>query len=90
MLDGFASARAYQEGGFDLSAVLVNQPETGLVVQLPFAPTQAEEDDQDTESEVDDMPALEWDVSDDEDLEADIDEDIEDRALNDEPMSIEA
>lgn len=89
MLDGYASARAYQEGGFDLSAVLVNQPETGLVVQLPFAPTEAERDDvnEDTESEVDDMPALEWD-SDDEDLEADI-EDIENRALNDEPMSIE-
>ena len=68
MLDGFASARAYQEGGFDLSAVLVNQPETGLVVQLPFAPTEAERDDvnEDTESEVDDMPALESD-SDDED-----------------------
>ena len=89
MLDGFASARAYQEGDFDLSAVLVNQPETGLVVQLPFAPTEAERDDanEDTESEIDDMPALESD-SDDEDLEADI-EDIESRSLNDEPMTLD-
>ena len=99
MLDGFASARAYQEGDFDLSAVLVNQPETGLVVQLPFAPTQAEEDDQDTESEVDDMPEL---VSDDEDNvteddeadfnEADFDEEIEQIANDsslDSPMSID-
>ena len=99
MLDGFANARAYQEGDFDLSAVLVNQPETGLVVQLPFAPTQAEEDDQDTESEVDDMPEL---VSDDEDNvteddeadfnEADFDEEIEQIANDsslDSPMSID-
>lgn len=99
MLDGFSSARAYQEGDFDLSAVLVNQPETGLVVQLPFAPTQAEEDDQDTESEVDDMPEL---VSDDEDNvteddeadfnEADFDEEIEQIANDsslDSPMSID-
>ena len=64
MLDGFASARAYQEGDFDLSAVLVNQPETGLVVQLPFAPTQAEEDDLDTDSDIGDMPEL---VSDNDD-----------------------
>ena len=99
MLDGFSSARAYQEGDFDLSAVLVNQPETGLVVQLPFAPTQAERDDQDTESEVDDMPEL---VSDDEDNvteddeadfnEADFDEEIEQIANDsslDSPMSID-
>lgn len=91
MLDGFSSARAYQEGDFDLSAVLVNQPETGLVVQLPFAPTQAEEDDQDTESEVDDMPEL---VSDDEGdvTEADFDEEIEQIANDsslDSPMSID-
>ena len=84
MLDGFASARAYQEGDFDLSAVLVNQPETGLVVQLPFAPTQAEEDDQDNDSDIGDMPELvsddEGDVTeDDEDdfNEADFDEEIE-------------
>ena len=78
MLDGFASARAYQEGDFDLSAVLVNQPETGLVVQLPFAPTQAERDDanEDTESEIDDMPALESDSDDevDSDDEQDFDQ----------------
>ena len=78
MLDGFASARAYQEGDFDLSAVLVNQPETGLVVQLPFAPTQAERDDanEDTESEIDDMPALESDSDDeiDSDDEQDLDQ----------------
>ena len=78
MLDGFSSARAYQEGDFDLSAVLVNQPETGLVVQLPFAPTQAERDDanEDTESEIDDMPALESDSDDeiDSDDEQDFDQ----------------
>ena len=101
MLDGFASARAYQEGDFDLSAVLVNQPETGLVV-LPFAPTQAEEDDQDTDSDIGDMPEL---VSDDEgdvteDDEADFneaydtnfDEEIEQIANDsslDSPMSID-
>ena len=96
MLDGFASARAYQEGDFDLSAVLVNQPETGLVVQLPFAPTQAEEDDQDTESEVDDMPELvsddEGDVTEDNVTEADFDEEIEQIANDsslDSPMSID-
>ena len=99
MLDGFASARAYQEGDFDLSAVLVNQPETGLVVQLPFAPTQAEEDDQDTESEVDDMPELvsddEGDVTEDDEAdfnEADFDEEIEQIANDsslDSPMSID-
>ena len=91
MLDGFASARAYQEGDFDLSAVLVNQPETGLVVQLPFAPTQAEEDDQDTDSDIGDMPEL---VSDDEaDFnEADFDEEIEQIANDsslDSPMSMD-
>ena len=96
MLDGFSSARAYQEGDFDLSAVLVNQPETGLVVQLPFAPTQAEEDDQDTESEVDDMPELvsddEGDVTEDDVTEADFDEEIEQIANDsslDSPMSID-
>ena len=99
MLDGFSSARAYQEGDFDLSAVLVNQPETGLVVQLPFAPTQAEEDDQDTESEVDDMPELvsddEGDVTEDDEAdfnEADFDEEIEQIANDsslDSPMSID-
>ena len=75
MLDGFASAREYQEGDFDLSAVLVNQPETGLVVQLPFAPTQAERDDanEDTESEIDDMPALESDS--DNEIDSDDEED---------------
>ena len=94
MLDGFASARAYQEGDFDLSAVLVNQPETGLVVQLPFAPTQAEEDDQDTDSDIGDMPELasddEGDVT--EDDEADFDEEIEQIANDsslDSPMSID-
>ena len=99
MLDGFASARAYQEGDFDLSAVLVNQPETGLVVQLPFAPTQAEEDDQDNDSDIGDMPELvsddEGDVTeDDEDdfNEADFDEEIEQIANDsslDSPMSID-
>lgn len=96
MLDGFASARAYQEGGFDLSAVLVNQPETGLVVQLPFAPTQAEEDDQDTNSDIGDMPELvsddEGDVTEDDVTEADFDEEIEQIANDsslDSPMSID-
>jgi len=73
MLDGFASARAYQEGDFDLSAVLVNQPETGLVVQLPFAPTQAEEDDQDTDSDIGDIPALE--SNSDDEIDSDDEED---------------
>ena len=63
MLNGLANARAYQEGDFDLSAVLVNQPESGLVVQLPYAPTEAEEQQQDTDSDIGDMPEL---VSDDE------------------------
>jgi len=99
MLDGFASARAYQEGDFDLSAVLVNQPETGLVVQLPFAPTQAEEDDQDTDSDIGDMPELvsgdEGDVTEDDEAdfnEADFDEEIEQIANDsslDSPMSID-
>lgn len=63
MMDGFSSARTYQEGDFDLSTVLVNQPESGIVVQLPFAPTEAEREleDEDTESEIDDIPGLEWD-----------------------------
>jgi len=99
MLDGFANARAYQEGDFDLSAVLVNQPETGLVVQLPFAPTQAEEDDQDTDSDIGDMPELvsddEGDVTEDDEAdfnEADFDEEIEQIANDsslDSPMSID-
>lgn len=99
MLNGLASARAYQEGDFDLTAVLVNQPETGLVVQLPFAPTQAEEDDQDNDSDIGDMPELvsddEGDVTeDDEDdfNEADFDEEIEQIANDsslDSPMSID-
>ena len=79
MLNGFANARAYQEGDFDLSAVLVNQPESGLVVQLPFAPTQAEEHQQDTESDIGDYNH--HIVSDDEGNVTDVDyteQDIED------------
>jgi len=69
MLDGFASARAYQEGDFDLSAVLVNQPETGLVVQLPFAPTEAEEAYADTDTDTDmSIPALEEEDEEDEEI----------------------
>ena len=99
MLDGFASAREYQEGDFDLSAVLVNQPETGLVVQLPFAPTQAEEDDQDTDSDIGDMPELvsddEGDVTEDDEAdfnEADFDAEIEQIANDsslDSPMTLD-
>ena len=54
MMQGFASARLYQEGDFDLSQVLVNQAESGIIaVQIPVAATEAEQDD------FDDMPGLE-------------------------------
>ena len=87
MMDGFSSARTYQEGDFDLSTVLVNQPESGIIVQLPFAPTEAEREleDEDTESEVDDMPALEWNS----DVEEDLDLIANDSSLDDEPMTLD-
>ena len=54
MMQGFASARLYQEGDFDLSQVLVNQAESGIIaVQIPVAATEAEQND------FDDMPELE-------------------------------
>ena len=69
------------------------------MVQLPFAPTQAEEDDQDTDSDIGDMPELvsddEGDVTEDDEAdfnEADFDEEIEQIANDsslDSPMSID-
>ena len=54
MMQGFASARLYQEGDFDLSEVLVNQAESGIIaVQIPVTATEAEQND------FDDMPELE-------------------------------
>ena len=85
MMDGFSSARTYQEGDFDLSAVLVNQPESGLIIQLPFAPTEAEREleDEDTESDIEDMPALEW-----HDDDADSDDEDEDDTLLSEATTV--
>ena len=87
MLNGFANARAYQEGDFDLSAVLVNQPESGLVIQLPFAPTEAEQDAQDTESDIGDMPELvsddEGNITEDDYTEQDIEDELDAIALED-------
>ena len=85
MMDGFSSARTYQEGDFDLSTVLVNQPESGIIVQLPFAPTEAEREleDEDTESEIDDIPTLEWDDDD-----ADSDDEEEDDSLLSEATTV--
>ena len=77
MLHGFTSARAYQEGDFDLSAVLVNQPETGLVVALPYAPTEDElnqQEEDEEENENDSMPSLVSDDETDSDDEQDIDQ----------------
>ena len=77
MLHGFTSARAYQEGDFDLSAVLVNQPETGLVVALPYAPTEDElnqQEEDEEENENDSMPSLVSDDETDSDDEEDIDQ----------------
>ena len=89
MMDGFSSARTYQEGDFDLSTVLVNQPESGIIVQLPFAPTEAEREleDEDTESEVDDMPVLEWNGM--LHLQEDLDLIANDSSLDDEPMTLD-
>ena len=54
MMQGFASARLYQEGDFDLSEVLVNQAESGIIaVQIPVTATEAEQDI------YDEMPELE-------------------------------
>lgn len=69
MMDGFNNARSYQEGDFDLSAVLVNQPESGLMIQLPFAPTEDEQ-----ENENDSMPSLISDDESDSDDETDSDD----------------
>ena len=56
MMQGFASARLYQEGDFDLSEVLINQAESGTIsVQIPIAPTSDEQED----SDIDDIPELE-------------------------------
>ena len=77
MLHGFTSARAYQEGDFDLSAVLVNQPETGLVVALPYAPTEDElnqEQEDEEENENDSMPSLVSEDESDSDDETDSDD----------------
>ena len=89
MMDGFSSARTYQEGDFDLSTVLVNQPESGIIVQLPFAPTEAEREleDEDTESEVYDMPVLEWNGM--LHLQEDLDLIANDSSLDDEPMTLD-
>ena len=61
MMQGFASARLYQEGDFDLSEVLVNQAENGtFVVQIPIAPTDDELiiEDEDDEDIYTNMPEL--------------------------------
>ena len=85
MMDGFSSARTYQEGDFDLSAVLVNQPESGLIIQLPFAPTQAEREveNEDTESDIEDMPVLVW-----HDDDADSDDEDSDETLLSEATTV--
>jgi hypothetical protein len=76
MMDGFTNARAYQEGDFDLSAVLVNQPESGLMIQLPFAPTEDEQEREDgDESENDSMPGL---ISDNDESDSDDETDSDD------------
>ena len=61
MMQGFATARLYQEGDFDLSEVLVNQAENGtFVVQVPVAPTDDELiiEDEDDEDIYANMPVL--------------------------------
>ena len=76
MMDGFTNARAYQEGDFDLSAVLVNQPESGLMIQLPFAPTEDEQEREDVdENENDSMPGL---ISDNDESDSDDETDSDD------------
>lgn len=67
MMQGFASARLYQEGDFDLSEVLVNQAESGTIsVQIPIAPTDDELiiEDEDDEDNFANMPELEDDDTD--------------------------
>ena len=76
MMQGFATARLYQEGDFDLSEVLVNQAENGtFVVQVPVAPTDdeliIENENEDDEDSYADMPELAEDDDTDTDVSID-------------------
>ena len=58
LMDGYANARAYQEGDFDLSTVLVNQPEGFHMIRLPFITQDEAYADTDTDTDTS-IPTLE-------------------------------
>ena len=64
MLDGFASARAYQEGDFDLKCCISQSTRDRFSGSITIRPYSSRRRRSDTERKVRDMPEL---VSDDED-----------------------